>query len=132
MTGLKIFSVSEYIEYLNESLSERDAVVEGEVSEYRVNQEKWVFFKIKDEESTLECFSIVYRIKFPIEDGMRVRLYGKPRVYAKTGKLDGLQISLVNRAESIGNGVQIGLINFAKNGFLPFLPLVNFHFGGHH
>ena len=29
MTNLKIFSVSEYVGYLNESLYERDAVVEG-------------------------------------------------------------------------------------------------------
>lgn len=87
MVSLKIFSVSEYVEFLNETLHERDAVVEGEVSEYKVNQGKWVFFKIKDDDSTLECFSIVYRIKFPLEDGMRVRLYGRPRIYAKNGRL---------------------------------------------
>lgn len=84
--NLKIFSVSEYVEYLNESLAERDAVVEGEISEYKVNQGKWVFFKIKDEESTLECFGIVFKLKFPLEDGMRVRLYGRPRIYSKTGR----------------------------------------------
>src|SRR3989338_10409965 len=84
--NLKVFSVSEYVEYLNESLAERDAVVEGEISEYKVNQGKWVFFKIKDEESTLECFGIVFKLKFPLEDGMRVRLYGRPKIYSKTGK----------------------------------------------
>jgi len=87
MNDLKIFSVSEYVEYLNESLYERDAVVEGEVSEYRVNQQKWIFFKVKDEDAVLECFGTVFRIKFPLEDGMRVRLYGRPKIYAKTGKL---------------------------------------------
>lgn len=86
MANLKIFSVSEYVEYLNESLAERNAVVEGEISEYKVNQGKWVFFKIKDEESTLECFGIIFKLKFPLEDGMRVRLYGRPRIYSKTGK----------------------------------------------
>ena len=84
--NLKVFSVSEYVEHLNESLAERDAVVEGEISEYKVNQGKWVFFKIKDEESTLECFGIVFKLKFPLEDGMRVRLYGRPKIYSKTGK----------------------------------------------
>lgn len=86
MTNLKIFSVSEYVGYLNESLYERDAVVEGEISEYKVNQQKWVFFKVKDEEATLECFGIIFKLKFPLEDGMRVRLYGRPRIYPKTGK----------------------------------------------
>ena len=86
MINFKVFSVSEYVEHLNESLAERDAVVEGEISEYKVNQGKWVFFKIKDEESTLECFGIVFKLKFPLEDGMRVRLYGRPKIYPKTGK----------------------------------------------
>ena len=86
MINLKVFSVSEYAEYLNEALAERDAVVEGEVSEYRVNQGKWVFFKIKDENAVLDCFGVVFKLKFPLEDGMRVRLYGRPSIYAKSGK----------------------------------------------
>lgn len=87
MVDLKVFSVTEYVGYVNNALAERDAVVEGEVSEYRVNQGKWVFFKIKDESSTLECFTMIFKVRFPLEDGMRVRLYGTPRIYAKTGKL---------------------------------------------
>ena len=86
MINLRIFSVSEYVGYLNEALAERDAVVEGEVSEYRVNQGKWVFFKIKDENAVLDCFGVVFKLKFPLEDGMRVRLYGRPGIYAKSGK----------------------------------------------
>lgn len=86
MVDLKIFSVSEYIGYVNDALAERDAVVEGEVSEYRVNQGKWVFFKVKDESSTLECFTTIFKVRLPLEDGMRVRLYGTPRIYPKTGK----------------------------------------------
>lgn len=86
MNGIKVFSVSEYVTFLNEALFERDAVVEGEVSEYKVNQDKWVFFKIKDEHSTLECFSIKFKIHVPLEDGMRVRVYGHPRIYPKTGR----------------------------------------------
>ena len=27
-----------------------------------------------------------FKLKFPLEDGMRVRLYGRPRIYSKTGK----------------------------------------------
>lgn len=87
MVNFKIFSVSEYTEYLNESLAPLDAVVEGEISEYKVNQQKWVFFKIKDENSVLDCFGVIFKLKFPLEDGMRVRLYGRPKIYSKTGKL---------------------------------------------
>lgn len=100
MKGLKIFSVSEYVERLNALLYEHDAVVEGEVSEYRVNQQKWIFFKIKDENAVLECFSTVFRIRAPLEDGMRVRVYGKPGIYAKSGKLS----MNVEWAEPAGEG----------------------------
>ncbi len=87
MVNFKIFSVSEYTEYLNETLYPLDAVVEGEISEYKVNQQKWVFFKIKDENSVLDCFGVIFKLKFPLEDGMRVRLYGRPKIYPKSGKL---------------------------------------------
>lgn len=100
MVGLKIFSVSEYVERLNALLYEHDAVVEGEVSEYRVNQQKWIFFKIKDENAVLECFSTVFRIRAPLEDGMRVRVYGRPGIYAKSGKLS----MNVEWAEPAGEG----------------------------
>lgn len=100
MKGLKIFSVSEYVKRLNALLYEHDAVVEGEVSEYRVNQQKWIFFKIKDEDAVLECFSTVFRIRTPLEDGMRVRVYGRPGIYAKSGKLS----MNVEWAEPAGEG----------------------------
>ncbi|MEK7519626.1 MAG: exodeoxyribonuclease VII large subunit [Patescibacteria group bacterium] len=86
MVNLKIFSVAEYVEHLNDALFAYDAVVEGEIAEYKINQGKWIFFKLKDEGAVLECFSTVYKLKIPLEDGMRVRLYGRPGIYAKSGK----------------------------------------------
>jgi len=82
----KVFTPSEYIEVLNEGLSGFSAVVEGEVSEYKVSQQKWIFFKIKDEDSVLDCFSTVFQLKTPLEDGMRVRLYGTPKIHARSGR----------------------------------------------
>lgn len=131
MKGLKIFSVSEYVERLNALLYEHDAVVEGEVSEYRVNQQKWIFFKIKDEGAVLECFSTVFRIRAPLEDGMRVRVYGKPGIYAKSGRLS----MNVEWAEPAGEGAlkrafellkqeleKEGLFAPMRKRFLPSIP----------
>ena len=131
MKGLKIFSVSEYVERLNALLYEQDAVVEGEVSEYRVNQQKWIFFKIKDESAVLECFSTVFRIRAPLEEGMRVRVYGRPGIYAKSGKLS----MNVEWAEPAGEGAfkrafellkaeleKEGLFAQGRKRFLPSIP----------
>ncbi len=83
----KVFTPTEYIEFLNEGLKDFSAVLEGEVSEYKVSQNKWIFFKLKDEYSTIECFAVKFQIRIPpIEDGMRVRLFGIPRVYPKSGR----------------------------------------------
>lgn len=84
--NLKIFSPTEYIQILNENLQDFSAVIEGEISEYKVNQGKWIFFKVKDENSVLECFSTVFQLKTPLEDGMQVRLFGRPAIYAKSGR----------------------------------------------
>lgn len=40
----------------------------------------------------------------------------------------GLSVGLINDAENL-NGLQIGLFNIARNGFIPFLPLFNWHTG---
>ena len=44
---------------------------------------------------------------------------------ARAGKLHGLQIALVTVAEEM-NGLQLGLLNFNKRGFLPVFPIFNF------
>ncbi len=82
----KIFTPTEYIEVLNGGLSDYSAVLEGEISEYKVSQGKWIFFKVKDESSVLDCFSTVFQLKTPLEDGMQVRLYGTPKIHAKSGR----------------------------------------------
>jgi hypothetical protein len=41
-------------------------------------------------------------------------------VLNKAKKLNGLQLGLVNIADSIGNGVQVGLFNIVKNGYRAF------------
>ena len=44
---------------------------------------------------------------------------------SRAGKLHGFQIALVTVAEEM-NGLQLGLLNFNKRGFLPVFPIFNF------
>lgn len=80
-----IFSVTQFIEYVNLVVGRRKVTVEGEVASYKVNQGKWVFFTLKDENSAVECFGLAYQLG-RLEDGMQVSVLGTPRVYGKTGK----------------------------------------------
>jgi exodeoxyribonuclease VII large subunit len=78
----QIISVSEFVSIINETLgfAYPQVVVEGEVSSYSVNRGKFVFFDLKDADNTLNCFMMLHQLKLPIEDGMKIRVTGAPKV----------------------------------------------------
>lgn len=78
----EVISVKAFLGILNETLSFAfpAVTVEGEVSSFKINQSKWVFFDLKDEDATLPCFMPVYMLKVPLEDGMKVRVTGVPKI----------------------------------------------------
>src|SRR5882762_8979323 len=78
----QIITVSEFLAIINETLvfAYPQVVVEGEVSSFKVNQGKFVFFDLKDEQNVLSCFMMVHQLKLPLEDGMKVRVTGVPKV----------------------------------------------------
>ncbi len=77
-------SVSDAIALINQTLDYAfpTLVIEGEVASFKVNQGKWVFFDLKDDEGTLGCFMTLYQLRMPLEDGMRVRVVATPKLTA--------------------------------------------------
>jgi exodeoxyribonuclease VII large subunit len=75
-------SVSDAIALVNQTMEYAFPllVVEGEVSGFKVNQNRYVFFDIKDATGTLGCFMTVYQLRIPLEDGMRVRVVATPKL----------------------------------------------------
>ena len=75
-------SVGAFVAILNETLAFAypEVVIQGEVSGYKVNQGKWVFFDVKDDQAALPCFMPLRALKVPIEDGMSVRVTGSPKL----------------------------------------------------
>lgn len=79
-----VLTVSQCVEAINFALdSLGDLTVEGEVSEFRIIQNKWVTFDIKDKDSVLKCFMTVWNLRTQIEDGMLVKVIGQPNLRAK-------------------------------------------------
>ncbi len=78
----QVISVKEFVAILNDTLvfAFPSVMLEGEVSGYKVSQGKWVFFDLKDDEATISCFMPIYQLKVPLEDGMRVRVGGSPKL----------------------------------------------------
>ncbi len=79
-----VLTVSQCVEAINIALDSLGGLtVEGEVSEFRILQNKWVTFDIKDDTSVLKCFMTVWNLRTQIEDGMLVKVSGKPNVRNK-------------------------------------------------
>src|SRR5882757_4319212 len=78
----QVISVSEFLAIINETLgfAYPQVVVEGEVSSFKINQGKFVFFDLKDESNTISCFMMVHALTLPVEDGMKVRVTGSPKI----------------------------------------------------
>lgn len=96
---IPVLSVSDFIEQIN-GIVAGEFIVEGEVSQYSVSQGKWIFFSLKDERSVLSCFSTVFMMRTPVEDGMKIRVYGYPKIHDKSGKFS----FTVQRVEMVGEG----------------------------
>ena len=77
-----IYSVSDIIATSNDIFEKSfpSVLIEGEISSFKVNQNKFVFFDLKDEESVLGCFMTVWQLRFPLEDGMKVIAQVKPKL----------------------------------------------------
>lgn len=89
MSDAAVLSVADFIAHINRALSDMwdmSVAVEGEVSGYRVSNGQWVGFDLKDGNALVNVFMPVWQLRIPVEDGMRVRVYGTPRVYPKYGK----------------------------------------------
>lgn len=76
------FGVAEFIEVCNQSLDYAfaDVIVEGEVASFKVNQGKWVFFDLKEDDSSISCFMVLSQLKMALTDGMKVQVKATPRL----------------------------------------------------
>ena len=104
MSNIQLFTVTQFVAYLNDTFKAiwdpNLVAIEGEVSEFKISQGQWVNFLLKDEDSTVSAFLTAWKLPFMLQDGMKVRVYGNPRIYQKFGKF-----SLnVERVELVGEG----------------------------
>ena len=92
---------TEFISVVNQTLeyAYSPVMVTGEVASFKINQGKWVFFDLKDEESSVSCFMTLWSLRQPLEDGMKVMVRAVPKL-TKWGKFS-LTVSAV---QPVGEG----------------------------
>lgn len=104
--------------------------VQGEVSSYKINQGKYIFFDVKDESASISCFAMLFNVRTVITDGMRVKILARPKITDK-GKFS-LTVDLIT---PIGEGdikkardllreklAAEGLFADSRKRKLPYLP----------
>jgi exodeoxyribonuclease VII large subunit len=92
------FTVSDFVAVCNQTLefAYPNVVIEGELANFRVSRNKWVYFDLKDDDASVRFFGTVYNLQGPLEDGMVLRVRGVPRLHPQYGfSLTVLQIQPV-------------------------------------
>ena len=82
-----VLTPTDFVALLNQTLEFAYPVVtiEGELSDFRISKNRWVYFDLKDEMSSIKFFGTVYMLPGPLEDGLTVRAVGSPRLHPRYG-----------------------------------------------
>ncbi len=87
MSSDPIFSVSDFVAVFNQTISYAypKVTIIGEISNFRVSKNRWVYFDLKDETASVKFFSTVYQLPGPLEDGMVLKVVGAPALHPQFG-----------------------------------------------
>lgn len=132
MNYLPTLTPSDFVAIFNQTLEITYPVVvlSGEVSNFRISKNKWVYFDLKDESASLKCFTTTYSLKMPIQDGMKVSMSAKPQLHP----LYNLSLTVIDIQPSgegsIKKAIDLlkeklekeGLFSDERKRTLPFLP----------
>lgn len=82
-----ILSVSDFVAVTNQTLefAYPSVTIEGELSNFKVSKNRWVYFDLKDDDANVRFFGTVYVLPGPLEDGMMLRVRGTPRLHPLYG-----------------------------------------------
>ncbi len=97
---MEVYSVSDFVRGVNELLSGIPACVQGEVSNFKIAQNRFVWFDLKDESSYVSCFMLAFQLDQPLEDGMQIQVIGRPSLFQKSGKFH----LRANKIQIVGEG----------------------------
>lgn len=87
MPDTPAFTVTEFVSVVNQTLeyAYANVVVTGEIANFRVSKNRWVYFDLKDDTSSVRFFGTVYQMPGPLEDGMTVAVRGVPKLHPQYG-----------------------------------------------
>lgn len=81
------YRVSDFVAVCNQVMDMSFGLVSivGEMANFRVSKNRWVYFDLKDDYSSVKFFCSVYALPGPLEDGMMLVVHGNPGLHPKFG-----------------------------------------------
>lgn len=127
-----ILTPSDFVALLNQTLEIAYPLVtiEGELSSFRVSKNRWVYFDLQDEASSVKFFGTVFSLPGPLEDGMVVQVVGSPRMHPRFGFSVNVQSVMPRGEGSIKKAADLLRAKLEKEGLfaperkrpLPIIP----------
>jgi exodeoxyribonuclease VII large subunit len=76
-------SVSEFVAVFNQTLEYAypSVLVTGEIANFRISKNRWVYFDLKDASSSVRFFGTTFQLPGPLEDGMKITVRGTPKLH---------------------------------------------------
>ncbi len=96
-----VFSPVDLVASLNQTLefAYPSVSVVGELANFRISKNKWVYFDLKDEYASVKFFGTVFLLPGPLEDGLMMQVRGTPRLHPQYGFSVSIQ-----SIQSVGDG----------------------------
>lgn len=94
-------SPSDLVALLNQTLDyayPRVTVV-GELANFRISRNKWVYFDLKDDTASVKFFGTIYSLPGPLEEGMKLAVSCRPHIHELYGF--SMQVSSI---QPVGEG----------------------------
>jgi exodeoxyribonuclease VII large subunit len=125
-------SVSDFVALVNQTFETAYpyVTISGELANFRVSKNRWVYFDLKDDSASVKFFGTVYQMPGPLEDGMLVQVSGNPRLHPLYGFSVTVQSlrpvgegSIKKAAELLQIKLQAeGLFDPSRKRLLPYPP----------
>lgn len=84
---IPLLSPSSFVGIANQILDSSMPVIRlrGELSEFRISKNRWLFFKLKDDIAGVDCFGDVSILPGVLEDGLILEIFASPRLHDRYG-----------------------------------------------
>jgi len=130
--ALPVLGVSDFVAVLNQTLEYAypSVIIQGELANFRISKNRWVYFDLKDEYSSVKFFGTVYQLPGPLEDGLVLQVRGQPKLHQQYGFSVNVQFMQPVGEGSLRRAAALleakltaeGLFDPARKRMLPYPP----------